>query len=127
MGRLEPDQGAVPGGGGEFGCAAVYPSPQASLRLGRQNLHLFRFKNTRFDVIGGAFYFLMVVRALSLTCRGSLSYQGCHNRMILNREHRVRGVVLLICPSPCGVVLEGAGSSVAGEQHSAHQGVNLLL
>ena len=65
MGLLEPDQGAVPGGGGEFGCAAVYPSPAASLRLGRQNLHLFRFKNTRFDVIGGAFYFLMVVRGLS--------------------------------------------------------------
>ena len=38
------------------------PVARASLRLGRQNLHLFRFKNTRFDVIGGAFYFLMVVR-----------------------------------------------------------------
>jgi hypothetical protein len=60
--KLDASSGAVSGGGGEFNCAAVYPSPEQSLRLGRQNLHLFRFKNTRFDVIGGAFYFLMVVR-----------------------------------------------------------------
>ena len=59
--KLEADNGAVAGGGGEFSCAAVYPSPKQSLQLGRQNLHLFRFKNTRFDIIGGAFYFLMVV------------------------------------------------------------------
>lgn len=65
MGKLEPNSGAVTGGGGEFNCAAVYPSPEQSLQLGRQNLHLFRFKNTRFDVIGGAFYFLMVVRTTS--------------------------------------------------------------
>jgi hypothetical protein len=61
-GKLESSSGAVAGGGGEFSCSAVYPSPDQSLQLGRQNLHLFRFKNTRFDVIGGAFYFLMVVR-----------------------------------------------------------------
>ncbi len=59
--KIEADNGAVAGGGGEFSCAAVYPSPKQSLQLGRQNLHLFRFKNTRFDIIGGAFYFLMVV------------------------------------------------------------------
>ncbi len=62
--KIEADNGAVAGGGGEFSCAAVYPSPNQSLQLGRQNLHLFRFKNTRFDIIGGAFYFLMVVRVL---------------------------------------------------------------
>ncbi len=62
IGKLEVNGGAVAGGGGEFQCAAVYPTPEQSLQLGRQNLHLFRFKNTRFDVIGGAFYFLMVVR-----------------------------------------------------------------
>lgn len=61
IGKLEVNGGAVSGGGGEFNCAAVYPTPEQSLQLGRQNLHLFRFKNTRFDVIGGAFYFLMVV------------------------------------------------------------------
>lgn len=61
IGKLEVNGGAVSGGGGEFKCAAVYPTPEQSLRIGRQNLHLFRFKNTRFDVIGGAFYFLMVV------------------------------------------------------------------
>ena len=69
MGKLESDQGAVAGGGGEFACAAVYPPPAQSLRLGRQNLHLFRFKNTRFDVIGGAFYFLMVVRVHATSAR----------------------------------------------------------
>ena len=61
MFKIEADNGAVAGGGGEFSCAAVYPSPKQSMQLGRQNLHLFRFKNTRFDIIGGAFYFLMVV------------------------------------------------------------------
>lgn len=64
IGKLEVNGGAVSGGGGEFRCAAVYPTPEQSLRLARQNLHLFRFKNTRFDVIGGAFYFLMVVRSI---------------------------------------------------------------
>lgn len=64
--KLEADNGAVAGGGGEFSCAAVYPSPKQSLQLGRQNLHLFRFKNTRFDIIGGAFYFLMVVSQKTL-------------------------------------------------------------
>ena len=59
--KIEAENGAVAGGGGEFSCAAVYPSPKQSLQLGRQNLHLFRFKNTRFDIIGGAFYFMMVV------------------------------------------------------------------
>ena len=60
-GHLEGGGARCPGGGGEFRCAAAYPSPEQSTRLGRQNLHLFRLKNTRFDVIGGAFYFLLVV------------------------------------------------------------------
>ena len=55
--------GAVAGGGGEYCCVAAYPPPGRSLAYGRQNLHLFRFKNTRFDVIGGAFYFMLVARA----------------------------------------------------------------
>ena len=32
--------------------------------LARQNLHLFRHKNTRFDVIGGVLYFCLVVSAV---------------------------------------------------------------
>ena len=48
-------------GGGEYRCMAAYPSPPCSMQLGRQNLHLFRLKNTRFDVIGGIFYFCLVV------------------------------------------------------------------
>ena len=48
-------------GGGEYRCMAAYPSPSCSMQLGKQNLHLFRLKNTRFDVIGGMFYFCLVV------------------------------------------------------------------
>jgi hypothetical protein len=47
---------------GEYRCASAYPSPGRSAKLGRQNLHLFRLKNTRFDVIGGLVYFFLVVR-----------------------------------------------------------------
>ncbi len=72
IGKLEVNGGAVSGGGGEFKCAAVYPTPEQSLRIGRQNLHLFRFKNTRFDVIGGAFYFLMVVSTCSVVVQCGL-------------------------------------------------------
>lgn len=32
---------------GEYTCRASYPSPRASLQLGRKNLHLFRARNTR--------------------------------------------------------------------------------
>ena len=49
-----------------YGCMAAYPSPADSLKLGRQNVHLFRLKNTRFDTIGGVIYFLLVVRAAHL-------------------------------------------------------------
>lgn len=51
-------------GGGEYHCMAAYPSPPCSMQLGRQNLHLFRLKNTRFDVIGGIFYFCLVVTSM---------------------------------------------------------------
>ncbi|EFJ44074.1 hypothetical protein VOLCADRAFT_65342, partial [Volvox carteri f. nagariensis] len=53
-----------PGPQGEYVCAACYPSPRTSLQLGRKNLHVFRLRNTRFDVIGGVFYFLLVVSVL---------------------------------------------------------------
>ena len=61
MGKLEGESAGKPGGGGEFRCTAAYPSAEKSLKLGRQNLHLFRLKNTRFDFIGGGIYFLIVV------------------------------------------------------------------
>ena len=87
--KIEAENGAVAGGGGEFSCAAVYPSPKQSMQLGRQNLHLFRFKNTRFDIIGGAFYFLMVVRtclvliSIYIAAGGQLSiFQTCISRAV---------------------------------------------
>lgn len=61
MGKLEDVTASRPGGGGEFKCAAAYPSAERSMKLGEQNLHLFRLKNTRFDFIGGGIYFLIVV------------------------------------------------------------------
>ncbi|DBB07470.1 TPA: hypothetical protein ACH3X3_008941 [Trebouxia sp. C0006] len=62
--KAEENEEAELWGGGEYHCAAAYPSPPCSMQLGRQNLHLFRLKNTRFDVIGGIFYFCLVVSVL---------------------------------------------------------------
>ena len=59
--KAEDNEEAELWGGGEYHCMAAYPSPPCSMQLGRQNLHLFRLKNTRFDVIGGIFYFCLVV------------------------------------------------------------------
>ncbi|WIA33540.1 hypothetical protein OEZ86_006664 [Tetradesmus obliquus] len=61
--------GAAAGGGGGgrggvYKCSALFPAADKSLKLGRKNLHLFRFKNSRFDVIGGAIYFLSIVSVL---------------------------------------------------------------
>ena len=56
-----PSTGAATARNGEYSCAAAYPSAARSLQLGRQNLHLFRLKNTRFDVVGGILYFIFVV------------------------------------------------------------------
>lgn len=61
--KAEDNEEAELWGGGEYHCMAAYPSPSCSMQLGRQNLHLFRLKNTRFDVIGGIFYFCLVVHA----------------------------------------------------------------
>ena len=61
--KAEENEEAELWGGGEYHCMAAYPSPPCSMHLGRQNLHLFRLKNTRFDVIGGIFYYCLVVRA----------------------------------------------------------------
>lgn len=72
MGKLEDGGAGVPGGGGEFCCKAAYPSPQTSLLLGRLNLHVFRMQNTRFDIIGGALYFLLVVSPLTCSDCGWL-------------------------------------------------------
>ncbi|KAL3147784.1 hypothetical protein ABBQ32_002515 [Trebouxia sp. C0010 RCD-2024] len=62
--KAEDNEEAELWGGGEYHCMAAYPSPSCSMQLGRQNLHLFRLKNTRFDVIGGIFYFCLVVSVL---------------------------------------------------------------
>jgi hypothetical protein len=50
--------------GGEYRCQAAFPSPEQSLRLGRSNLHTFRHVNSRFDIIGGVFYYLLVISVL---------------------------------------------------------------
>ena len=79
VGKLEDDAASLPGGGGEFRCLASYPAAARSLELGRQNLHLFRLKNTRFDFIGGGLYFLIVVRlvlASVLEGRSAHVFQG---------------------------------------------------
>ncbi|KAG2491434.1 hypothetical protein HYH03_010220 [Edaphochlamys debaryana] len=55
---------AALGPDGEYTCRSAYPGPETSLRLGRKNLHLFRLRNTRFDVIGGLLYFGLVVSVL---------------------------------------------------------------
>lgn len=62
--KAEDNEEAELWGGGEYRCMAAYPSPPCSMQLGRQNLHLFRLKNTRFDVIGGIFYFCLVASVL---------------------------------------------------------------
>jgi hypothetical protein len=67
VGKLDDVKSSQPGGGGEFRCTAAYPSAERSMKLGEQNLHLFRLKNTRFDFIGGGIYFLIVVRPLLTT------------------------------------------------------------
>ena len=46
---------------GEYVCAAAYPPPATTLDLGRRNALNFRLLNTRFDVVGGALYFLVTV------------------------------------------------------------------
>lgn len=70
---------------GEWTCATAYPAPARSLMLGRQNLHLFRLKNTRFDVLGGIIYFFLVVSAgvfqvLVVGVRGRCFVVGRSNR-----------------------------------------------
>lgn len=41
-----------------------HPATPQSESIGRRNLHMFRNMNTRFDVIGGALYYLLVVSVL---------------------------------------------------------------
>ena len=75
--KAEDNEEAELWGGGEYHCMAAYPSPSCSMQLGRQNLHLFRLKNTRFDVIGGIFYFCLVVRAAGLMHASQTVMPGC--------------------------------------------------
>lgn len=53
---------------GEYTCRASYPSPRASLQLGRKNLHLFRARNTRWaDTLRGSNILLAGVLAGAFT------------------------------------------------------------
>lgn len=81
--KAEENEEAELWGGGEYHCAAAYPSPPCSMQLGRQNLHLFRLKNTRFDVIGGIFYFCLVVSLLSFLTDSMVLYTGAFNHCSL--------------------------------------------
>mmetsp|Transcript_9811 Transcript_9811/g.28079 ORF Transcript_9811/g.28079 Transcript_9811/m.28079 type:complete len:490 (-) Transcript_9811:369-1838(-) len=44
-----------------YTCASAHPSPEESKRLGRGNIHLFRRANKKFDIVGGVWYFLLVL------------------------------------------------------------------
>lgn len=50
--------------GGEYRCIASFPTASDSLKIGRLNLHTFRHVNSRFDLIGGMLYYLLVISAL---------------------------------------------------------------
>ena len=54
----------APSAGGEYRCTNAFPSMEDSLQIGRHNLHAFRNVNSRFDIIGGALYYLLVLSAL---------------------------------------------------------------
>lgn len=64
--------------GGEYRCAAAFPTAEESLGLGRSNLHTFRHVNSRFDVIGGALYYLLVVSVLP-RCSGVADILDAHS------------------------------------------------
>lgn len=64
--------------GGEYRCSSCFPSPDSSLKLGRRNLHTFRHINSRFDIIGGAFYYLLVVSVLP-RCSGISRILDAHS------------------------------------------------
>ncbi|KAK2079809.1 hypothetical protein QBZ16_002204 [Prototheca wickerhamii] len=49
---------------GEYRCEAAFPAAATSLELGKRNLHMFRNMNSRFDIIGGALYYLLVVSVI---------------------------------------------------------------
>lgn len=50
--------------GGEYRCMAAFPTADDSLKIGRSNLYTFRHVNSRFDLIGGMLYFLLVISTL---------------------------------------------------------------
>lgn len=92
MGAAPPQQPA----GGEYRCQAAFPSAEQSLRLGRANLHTFRHVNSRFDVIGGALYYLLVVSVLP-RCSGVADILDAHS---------VREVLRLFAAAAWNTVVE---------------------
>uniref|UniRef100_A0A7S0RR47 Uncharacterized protein n=1 Tax=Chlamydomonas leiostraca TaxID=1034604 RepID=A0A7S0RR47_9CHLO len=90
---------------GRYTCRVAYPSPQRSLQLGRKNLHLFRLKNTRFDVIGGMLYFLLVVSVIP-RCPG-----GSHSALLSPLSAAADGTCACSCP---GMASAGMTSNVTG-------------
>lgn len=61
---MRKSDGPKPSAGGEYQCITSFPTPDDSFRIGKQNLHAFRNVNSRFDIIGGVVYYLLVLSAL---------------------------------------------------------------
>ena len=49
---------------GEYRCVGAFPSSDDSTTICRRNLHAFRNVNSRFDVIGGVIYYVLILSAL---------------------------------------------------------------
>lgn len=49
---------------GEYRCARAFPTASDSTTICRRNLHAFRNVNSRFDIIGGAIYYVLILSAL---------------------------------------------------------------
>lgn len=64
--------------GGEYRCMASAPTEKESRNLGKANLHTFRHVNNRFDIIGGALYYLLVVSVLP-RCTGVAGILDAHS------------------------------------------------
>lgn len=66
----------APAAGGEYRCTKAFPSMQDSLQIGRRNLHAFRNVNSRFDIIGGALYYFLVLSALPRCSEAAQIFQA---------------------------------------------------
>ncbi|GMH37404.1 hypothetical protein BSKO_05277 [Bryopsis sp. KO-2023] len=78
---------------GTYECQAEYPSAEESSALGAENLSRFRWKNTRFDVVGALWYFLLVWSVIPC-CEAASSILDASN--IIAASHRFLMAILSI-------------------------------